>query len=220
MQPAYKIIKLLKDKKALNKKQLDILKSTPFFSFFNVFYEEKIAMKECKKHTHNLDATFSCFSADQEAFVFGKEKMKITAKDISLLFGLPMLGKNIEPITKMTGRTIPAECKNFAARNFGTASFVTRCLIEKRIKEEVSRKKKENDEDLPILIIMHILLTFFFPNNQQKLRWGFLPFVYDVEKMKTVSWPKTIEKNFNKFVKKFIHNPRNMSGCSMLPLVV
>lgn len=195
------------------------MKSTPFYSFFRVFYEEKILMKECKKHQHNLDALYKCYSVVEDAFLFSTERMKVTAMDISLIFGLPLKGINIEPTQKMTNKTIPMQCREFAKRNFGNSTYITRNVVEKRIKQEVAKKKKEYEEDLPMLIIIEILLTFFFPNNQQKLRWELLPYLINVETMQVVSWPLTIEKNFNKFVKKFIHNPRNMSGCSMLPLV-
>lgn len=211
--------KVGKREKTLNKRQLDLLKHTPFYEFFNVFYEDKILLKESKKHQENLDEIYSCYSPQEDMFVFGEEQMKITEKDVSLLFYMPVEGSNIVKTTKMTNRTIPSECKDFILRNFKSEPIINRNLIEARIKEETVKKKKDFEEDLPLLLIMDILVTFFFPNNQQKLRWGFVPFILDIDKMNSVSWPKTIQSNFSKNVKKFMHNPRNMSGCSMLPLV-
>ena len=91
------MVKLIKQKNALSKKQMDIMKSTPFYNFFRVFFEEKIMMKECKKHQHNLDSLYKCYSVVEDAFLFSTEKMKVTATDISLIFSLPLKGINIEP---------------------------------------------------------------------------------------------------------------------------
>ena len=196
LQAIFKILKLVKEKNGLTKKQVDILKKTPFYNFFKVIYEEKITMKECKKHQQNLDALYNCYCMETDTFILGEDKMKVTARDISLLFGLPLKGINIEPTKKLTSRTIPPDCKEFATRNFGTNTYITRNVVERRIKQEISKRKKENEEDLPLLIVMQILLTFFFPNNQQKLRWGILPYLIDSETMQTVSWPETIENFF------------------------
>ena len=114
--------------------------------------------------------------------------MKVAAKDVSLIFRLPLKEINIEPTQKMTNKTIPMQCREFANRNFGNSTYITRNVVEKRIKQEVAKKKKEYEEDLPMLIVIEILLTFFFPNNQQKLRWGLLPYLINVETMQLVSW--------------------------------
>lgn len=87
------------------------------------------------------------------------------------------------------------------------------------IKNEIKRDCQQNEYDLPKLFLILAFITFFFPDNQRMLSWGYLKYIINVEQMNKVSWPLSIHHSFMKSLKFFHKAPRNMSGCSMLLLV-
>lgn len=68
----------------------------------------------------------------------------------------------------MTKNKISFKFKNFVIRNFGDVQYIKINMLEDRIKDEMKRKTKGNNEGLPLLIIMQFLVTIFFLSNQQK----------------------------------------------------
>ena len=159
------------------------------------------------------------YCVQDECFLIGKKKLQITTSDISLIFGFPMQGKNIFPLPKISFQGTPEICQEFVLRNFGQIDHITRDIIIQKIKKVLDNEIQEEENDLPKFMIILSLITFFFPDNQRMLSWGYLQYAVDLKKMNKVSWPITIHYSLIKALNFFKLKPRNMSGCSMIPLV-
>ena len=122
-------------------------------------------------------------------------------------------------MSKVSFQNIPEKCQEFVLRNFGKIDHITKDLVIKRIEKELEKEFQQEEEDLPTFFLVLSLITFFFPDNQRMLSWGYLQYIVDLEKMNQISWPISIHYSLHKSLNFFKSKPRNMSGCSMLPLV-
>ena len=87
----------------------------------------------------------------------------------------------------------------------------------KRLKILIDRG--DGGVDLVKLLILLMIITFLFPNNQTYLQWGFIPKLLNLKTLNSISWPKAIHGHVSKNVEKFAEDPRSMPGCSMILLV-
>ena len=119
----------------------------------------------------------------------------------------------------MSFGSIPDNCKRFVLRNFGKVDHISREHTIQRIENMLVSNETEYENDLPKLILILAIITFFFPDNQRELAWGYLQYIIDEKKINQVSWPLCIHQSLVRNLKAFKSKPRNMPGCSMLPLV-
>lgn len=214
-----KTMEKIKKGKGFTADQLDFIKQTPFHQFIFSIYEGYVTLKECRKSTLTVDILISTFSDENEDFKIGKKSLKIMTEDIALLFGLPIHGKNLFPLPKSSFQHLSDYCKEFVVRNFGIVDHITKIHTIARINFVFENENYQYQTDLPKLIIILAMITFFFPDNQMYLPWGYLQYLIDEEKMFDVSWPLTIQCSLLCSLKVFKSKPRQMSGCSMLILV-
>lgn len=120
------VVEILKSENGFSENQLNFLKQTPFFDFIQALFKTNIDDKTVRKSSLALDHLISCFSVDEECFNVGSKKLKLTAKDISLIFGLPLHGKDIFPVPKMPFQAIPNNCQQFVQRHFGQIDHITK----------------------------------------------------------------------------------------------
>ena len=107
----------------------------------------------------------------------------MTPNDISIIFGLPLSGKSIFPLPKMSFGSIPDNCKRFVLRNFGKVDHISREHTIQRIENMLVSNETEYENDLPKLILILAIITFFFPDNQRELAWGYLQYIIDEKKL-------------------------------------
>jgi len=73
--------------------------------------------------------------------------------------------------------------------------------------------------DFVKLLLLLLVITFLFPNNQSYLQWGFLTKVLNLKKLNSISWPRAICTNILKNVEKYCADPRSTPGCTMVLMV-
>ena len=217
--PMIKIFKKIKEKGGYLIDQLNYLKQTPFEKFMLVFFKEILSIPAFTKSSTTLDDIIETFSINDEAFKVGNIFLKIKPEDIAIIFSLPLSGVNIFPVPKMSLQILPDNCKDFVLRNFGTIEHITKDLTISKINNVLETQQFQHENDFPKLLIILAMITFFFPDNQRYLPWGYIPYILDQNKMNSVSWPVSIHHSLIRALTTFKTKPRNMPGCSMLPIV-
>ena len=92
-----------------------MLKKTPFWNLIELFYNQRIDMKNMNKSDLDLVKLLKKFDLDTKSFKFGTKSFKITTNAVTQILGLPNEGKSVELGTDRCTST-------FKKRQFGEKS--------------------------------------------------------------------------------------------------
>lgn len=143
--------------------------------------------------------------------------LKITPKEVSLIFGMPLDGEELFPIPASSKASAMESFSDFLIYNFKKENVISRKTVTSKLNSMI--KQKKGDKNLIKLLVLLLVITFLFPNNQSYLPWGFLGKLLNLKKMNSISWPRAICQNILKNVKTYHADPRNTPGCTMVLLV-
>lgn len=168
----YKVMSIIKEKHILSPEAKAFLEKTPFKNFFNVFLRDSIARQDLRKSASNLDDIITSFDEKQNAFKIGNKLLKISPEEVSLIFGMPLAGEDLFPIPASNKASAMESFSNFLTANFQEEDIISQKTVTKRLNTLLEEEK--GNEDLVKLLLLLLVITFLFPNNQSYMQWGFL----------------------------------------------
>ncbi|PQQ19250.1 uncharacterized protein Pyn_31873 [Prunus yedoensis var. nudiflora] len=131
------IITDVKDK--LNDKQKKLLKKTPFWNLIELFYNQRVDMKNMNKSDLDLLKLLKKFDPYIKSFKFGTKSFKITANAVTEILELPNEGKSVKLGTDRYNDT-------FRTRHFGEKSKPSKGMVEEELQKKIALANKPKKE--------------------------------------------------------------------------
>ncbi|OVA05678.1 Peptidase C48 [Macleaya cordata] len=187
----------------------DLLKQTPFWNFFQLFYNKQMERENLKKTTGSVTEVISKYSYLCGGFIIGGTVLGLSGKDVAITFGMPLNGRTVMPFPHRND--LDCTRSRFAIEYFQGSKTITKKAIENNIKETVKIVGKEMD--FVKLLIFFMATTVFFPNAAGTVQCSLLQYIKDFKTMNNVSWPKTIRGYLMESIQKNQGEPSKVSGC-------
>lgn len=193
------------------------LKRTPFWNLFNAFFSENIPETDLRKSDKDIEKILRRFDETSKAFKLGSTKVKLTKRDISLIYGIKSTGK------KSTKKYETKDMENeFVKRRFANVDRVTAANLKEMLKDLSKSQKKDQIvvEDVARLLCLYVIVVVFLATRGPTLSWGIVHSVEDLDGMNDIDWVEEMHSNLMKSISKSHKDPSKVTtGCtSVLPV--
>ena len=80
----------------------------------------------------------------------------------------------------------------FVKRRFKDNESMNSVNIKEALRAAMRGKGKKDIEDVARLVCLYLFLTLFFATTGNTIRWGYIPFVEDLDRMRDFAWVDAI----------------------------
>ncbi|KAG5520880.1 hypothetical protein RHGRI_033446 [Rhododendron griersonianum] len=200
------LVRLLKRKK-FTPLQVREIKKTPFANLLLAMTKPEINELFVKKSSEITLKLVEKYKGEGY-FDLGGKLVKISAKDLTLIFGIKsrpnkihLQGNPRRPILDFPDRVFKIEKEMLVSR--------MKIFLKKAFTEDSS----ENAQDIARVLMMLVLATIFVPLSQPKLSWAYCPLIEDHNTSTTYAWSTFITKHLVKELDTKRTNPTTVGGC-------
>lgn len=146
---------------------------TPFWLLFNAIYKtadtEKLK-RRCGKFEDNIKKIILCFDDSLERFVIGGEVIKLSNRDVHLIFGVS--GGSTPMPLKVSEYEVPNWIKRCFGREIDNSegpSVLSKTLIYGKLKEMLSRQDRDTVMDVARLTHCYLMAALLAPNQNSSM---------------------------------------------------
>ena len=215
------LLKRIKEEKLLKKQHHPYLQRFPLYNFINMLYDGVISENETTKNSTCIDLVIRSYKRHLKCFQIGEVKIPFTVDDIGNLFGISTEGQDVKVSGHIKKKDKDdVEYSSFMSRHFNGHANVTKQRIEEQIFVAIKGTTNEEREDTAKLIFLYLVATFLVSNSNSTVSSNLVPYCICNEKISSISWPKTMHKHLMDQVEKYAENPRKITACVTLLLVL
>lgn len=181
---------------------------TPFYQFLLPFINKAVNPKHIKGTKTGLVNILDSYDKAEQVFVIGGKRLRITAAEFELIFGIPS-GNNI---IDMKESTVGSE--SLGKRKFSDFPSIT----PTHLKQEVLKTMKSTDprdiEDTVKMIILHVMACVLFVASTDVVRWWMLRICENLNELRNYNWGKSVVDYLMNFVQ--TSPSEEVRGCTAL----
>ncbi|XP_040374995.1 uncharacterized protein LOC121052933 [Rosa chinensis] len=192
----------------ITQEKLDLIQRTPFGSLFMAYYNVTLIESACKKSDLEIVALLKCFNQQNKSFMFGEFTGTITSKDISELFGLTLIGEEINLDQKKK-----KEDAGFRTGQLGGVPRMSKAILEQKIKHVAKLRGNEDEKDFIRLVCLYFCVTLFLCNSGNELGWNVVSYIEDIETMSQYAWAPLVCDHLMESIMKMNGHPETACGC-------
>ncbi|KAH7860419.1 hypothetical protein Vadar_013190 [Vaccinium darrowii] len=190
-----------------SKLQKEEIRKSPFGNLLLCVIEKMMDESYVKKSDFETLKLVSRYQGHGGRFKLGNKTVKITEKEMTLIFGLQSDPNRIRLSPKPKKPN-----KKFADRICAKTDRIINIGSLRDCFEKVVKKNTPQDaKDVARVLTLYLLATVFCPHTTSRLNWNYLEFVEDLEASTSYAWSTYItEYLINELDTK---EPKNVGGC-------
>jgi hypothetical protein len=207
------LVKLVRGIK-FSKLQKEEIRKSPFGNLLLCVIEKLMDESYVKKSDFETLKLVNRYQGHRGRFKLGSKTVKLTEKEITLIFGLQsgpnrirLPPKSKKPDTKFADRICAKHDR-----------IVTIPSLRACFEKVVKKNSPEDAKDVARVLTLYLLATFFCPLSTSRLNWNYLEFVEDLETSTSYAWSTYITDFLIKELD--TKEPKNVGGCVMGLLVI
>ena len=192
--------------------QENAIKKTPFAELLLGIVEAKLNLGYVMKSDRDALALIRQYEGLGARFKLGSKSVKLTAKEIALIFGIQSGATKIELQQYPRVPDSPFALRLFPKKHDGPKILYVHVLahfFEKAVKGE----KVEDARDVARVLSLILIGTLFLPNSQARVSWAYLDYIDDLERSTSYAWSTFITKKTIEALNKRFSTPETNYGC-------
>ena len=151
----------------------------------------------------STDRIIDSYDNKEKKFNIGNKYMTIEENDIWLILGI------LSGDTKLKLKYAPKCHSEFVLWCFGIGiKKINPKAISDALDHALNIEGQDSIEDVARLLILYLCITFLFATKGNRLKWGFLYYVEDINAMITYNWSAAIINDIMSTIE-----DKNVSGC-------
>ncbi|XP_021804070.1 uncharacterized protein LOC110748391, partial [Prunus avium] len=174
----------------MTKPHIELMRRAPFWGLFICYLDGFIIEDACKKSNNDIVSILKCFDKGKKAFVFGERIERITGNDMSLLFGLPYVGEeiNFQHYKRIVG-------SGFMERQLADYKDLSKRVLEEQLLRVVKLHGSVEESDFVRFVCLYFCMTLFFCNSGNNLMKKMIAYVNNLEMMHIYAWATAATQN-------------------------
>lgn len=200
------LVKLVKEK-TFSEVQKQEIKKSPFGNLLLPIIEKELDEAYVRKSDFDALKLVKQYQGWNGRFKLGSKSVRLTEKEITLIFGIQsgpirirLSTKRRKPNTRFADRVCS---KDSRVMNISS--------LRLHFDQAMKRKKLEDAKDVARVLTLFVIATLFCPSTSSRLSWSYLEFVEDLEKSTSYAW--------STFITEYLIDelntkaPKNVGGC-------
>ena len=103
----------------------------------------------------------------------------------------------------------------FVKRRFKDYDSMNNINIKHALQSAIRGREKNDIEDVARLVCLYLFLTLFFATTGNTIRWGYIDFVEDLDRIRDYAWDEAILESLMSTINRSNSDPKKVSGCSL-----
>ena len=201
----------------LRDEHIVLLKRTPFWNLFEAFIEKRI--KYLKKFDESSIRVIGQYNSRDGRFVIGTKRLRIQPSDIQLIFGI-LNGRRLIDTSYTSKQSSKRVSSPFIQRRFPDIPSLRTPIIKTAVKDAIIGRARDDVTDTVRLLCLYICGTLLFATRGDRVRWGFVNYIEDIDNMGQYDWCTAIIDELTTSMDKSRANPHKVTGCILALQVI
>lgn len=194
--------------------QVQEIKKTPFAQLLLGIVEAKLDEAYVRKGDTDVLKLVKQYEGTGGRFKLGNKSVKITAKEVTLIFGIQSGPTRI--VLNPTPRVPQSDFAERLCPGPKGRRILTIPLLRKFFSNTVKGTSLQDAKDLARVLCLLLIGTLFFANTQARVSWGYLEFVESLDNSTSYDWATFItEYVVQELNKRASSKPTKVGGCVM-----
>ncbi|XP_058181215.1 uncharacterized protein LOC131299648 [Rhododendron vialii] len=194
--------------------QIQEINKTPFAKILLGIVEAKMDEAYVRKSDTDVLKLVKQYEGTSGRFKLGGKSVKITAKEVTLIFGIQSGPKRI--VLNPTPRVPKSDFADRLCPGPKGQRILTIPLLREFFTKAVKGTTLQDANDLARVLCLLLIGTLFFANTQARVSWGYLEFVEYLDNSTSYDWATFITEDvIQELNKRASLKPTKVGGCVM-----
>ena len=150
------------------------------------------------------------YNPQNGSFIIGGKRIKIRPTDVSLMFGII---NGDEEINHSYTQRVESE---FVTRRFDGEKEIKISSIKNAVTVAAAGNSRDDVQDVARLLCLLLCGSLFFASSGERVKWGFVYYVQDLDRMREYNWCKAILDELLGSMGKANNDSSKVTGCTTL----
>ena len=155
------------------------------------------------------------YRSKEKTFKINNAFMSIHPNDVALIFGVINGDRPIE-LTYTSKSNIDIDIVRRRLVGDKDIKLIKLIKLRKEIKVAVKSDLDDDVQDVVRMICLVLIGTFFFESRSERVKWGFLKYIEDINTMREYAWDQAIIQDLMGSIGKANGDPSKVAGYTSL----